>query len=110
SGLRTLLGEREAQVLVFSCLNDKPVTELAQILFPLFPHVVLAPLHAMRATSMEDLAAAALATGTSYVIADSVTDAMERAEEQACGGTVVVSGSVYLVGEARGWLRNEAEA
>ncbi|MGC9224728.1 MAG: bifunctional folylpolyglutamate synthase/dihydrofolate synthase [Terracidiphilus sp.] len=104
AGLRGLLERRAPRVLIFSCLRDKPAEELAQILFPLFERVVLAPIHSARATPMEDLLAAAKTTGTRAVAADSVSDALRAAQEGAAGGVVVVSGSVYLVGEARAML------
>ena len=49
---------------IFSCLRDKPVAEMAQILFPLFDQVIFAPIHSPRATPMADLLAAAESTGT----------------------------------------------
>jgi dihydrofolate synthase/folylpolyglutamate synthase len=91
-------------VLVFSCLRDKPFDEMAQILFPLFDEVIVAPIHTARAAALDDLLAAAAGTGTPAIAADSVTDALQMAEERAAGGVAVVSGSVYLVGEARGKL------
>lgn len=109
SGLRAMLGERDPHVLVFSCLRDKPVREMAQILFPLFERVVLAPLHAARAASVDDLSDAARATGTQFSEADSVVEALRQAERESHGGTVVVSGSVYLVGAARSWLLGKEE-
>src|SRR5271156_2674451 len=45
--------------LVFRCLKDKPVAELAQILFPLFGHVVVTPVDSPRSASVGDLLAAA---------------------------------------------------
>jgi dihydrofolate synthase/folylpolyglutamate synthase len=105
SGLQDLLKDAEPACLVFSCLRDKPVREMAQILFPLFTSIVLAPLHGARATEMDDLAAAAEQAGTPYVRAVSVVEALSIAQEQAQGGIAVVSGSVYLVGETRTWLR-----
>ncbi len=86
--------------LIFSCLRDKPVTELAQILFPLFDRVIFAPIHSPRATPVPDLLAAAAATGTPATAAASIGEALSLAEE-AAGSSIVVSGSVYLVGEAR---------
>lgn len=74
---------------------------MAQILFPLFEKVILAPIHAARATGLNDLLAAARATGTTAVAAESVGKALELAEEGTRGGVIVVSGSVYLVGEVR---------
>jgi dihydrofolate synthase/folylpolyglutamate synthase len=77
---------------------------MAQILFPLFERMILAPIHAARAAALDDLLAAAKATGTPAVAAESVSKALELAEKDARGGAVVVSGSVYLVGEVRGLL------
>ena len=98
-------------ILIFSCLQDKPVAELAQILFPLFKQVIFAPIHSLRATPVEDLLAAAAAAGTSAIAAQSVIEAIELARLAVAArkgeppqGLVVVSGSVYLVGEARGLL------
>jgi folylpolyglutamate synthase/dihydropteroate synthase len=50
--------------------------------------------------------AAAKATGTSAVAVDSVQEAIELAEIDAedASDVVVISGSVYLVGEARARL------
>jgi dihydrofolate synthase / folylpolyglutamate synthase len=95
---------RKPQTLVFSCLRDKPVAEMAQILFPLFEQVILAPIHTARAAAINDLLAAAKATGTPAVAGDTVQSALQIAGERAAGGVAVVSGSVYLVGEARAIL------
>jgi len=104
SGLRTILDETRPRVLVFSCLKDKPAAEMAQILFPLFDQVILAPISAARAAGMDELLEAASRTGTRAEAAESVREALRIAGERGRGGTVVVSGSVYLVGEARGIL------
>jgi len=106
AGLRTLLNNERPKTLIFSCLRDKPVAEMAQILFPMFERVILAPIHTSRATSVDDLMAAAKATGTSAVAVDSVQEAIELAEIDAedASDVVVISGSVYLVGEARARL------
>jgi dihydrofolate synthase/folylpolyglutamate synthase len=101
AGLRTVLREDQRRTLIFSCLRDKPVAEMAQILFPLFEQVIVAPIRSARAVPLEDLVAAAKATGTPAGVAESVRDALRLAEESSGGGTAVVSGSVYLVGEAR---------
>jgi dihydrofolate synthase/folylpolyglutamate synthase len=99
------------RTLIFSCLRDKPVAEMAQILFPLFDEVILAPIHTARAASLDDLMAAAEATGVRATVAESVQQAMQLAVEQVrqCAEhrLIVVSGSVYLVGEARTLLLAE---
>jgi dihydrofolate synthase/folylpolyglutamate synthase len=107
AGLYGLLSDTRPRHLIFSCLRDKPVGEMAQILFPLFEQVILAPIHSTRAAAMEDLEAAGRATGTPAVNAGSVREALQWAEERGQGGVVVVSGSVYLVGEARSLLLGE---
>jgi dihydrofolate synthase/folylpolyglutamate synthase len=104
AGLRTMLPEGAPHSLVFSCLRDKPVAELAQILFPLFDEVILAPIHAARAASVDDLMAAAASTGVHATAASSVSEALQMAQARAPHGPIVVSGSVYLVGEARALL------
>ena len=96
------------KVLIFSCLRDKPLAELAQILFPLFDRVVFAPIASLRATPLKELLAAAEQTGTPAESAETVAEALLLARKQADGAPVVVSGSVYLVGEARHWLLGEA--
>jgi dihydrofolate synthase/folylpolyglutamate synthase len=107
--LRAGLGDFDAKrprMLIFSCLRDKPVDEMAQILFPLFEEVIFAPIQSARAAGMESLEAAARATGSSAVSAGSVQEALRWAAERGQGGVVVVSGSVYLVGAARTLLQD----
>lgn len=105
AGLQQLVPEGAPLTLVFSCLRDKPLTEMAQILFPLFDRVIFAPIHSPRATPVEDLLAAAEAIGTAALAAGSVAEALALASTD---GAVVVSGSVYLVGEARALLLQQA--
>jgi dihydrofolate synthase/folylpolyglutamate synthase len=102
AGLRPASDQEPPRALVFSCLRDKPVAEMAQILFPLFETVIIAPMHTARAAALDELLAAARSTGTSAIAAESVPQALELARQhQPHCGQVVVSGSVYLVGEAR---------
>ncbi len=99
---------RRSRTLIFSCLRDKPIAEMAQILFPLFDRVILAPIHTARAAAADALLAAAEAAGIRALASESVGQAMQLALEEAGQrvqpGVIVVSGSVYLVGEARGLL------
>jgi dihydrofolate synthase/folylpolyglutamate synthase len=107
SGLRAILN-REAEAgcprtLIFGCLKDKPVAELAQILFPLFDRVIFAPIANPRATPVETLLDVAAATGTPAEASPSIHAALQHASRGG-QGLVVVSGSVYLVGDARALL------
>jgi dihydrofolate synthase/folylpolyglutamate synthase len=105
AALHNFLGDRKPRVLVFSCLRDKPAAEMARILFPLFDRVIVAPIHSPRATTVDDLMEAARLTGTPTLAAASVKEALRTARQDVAGGVVIVSGSVYLVGEARVLLR-----
>jgi dihydrofolate synthase/folylpolyglutamate synthase len=115
AGLNAVLADdRKPRILIFSCLRDKPVTEMAQILFSLFDQVIIAPIHTARAAALQDLLAAAQAAGTPAAAAESVRHALQLAREQVLhkqsdGGIIVVSGSVYLVGEARSLLLQQEE-
>jgi dihydrofolate synthase/folylpolyglutamate synthase len=104
SGLSEVLSEGRPRRLIFSCLRDKPAAEMAQILFPIFDQVIVAPIHSARAAHLDDLLEAAKLTGTPAKAAESVCQALQWAQEGVQGGVVVVSGSVYLVGEARSLL------
>jgi dihydrofolate synthase/folylpolyglutamate synthase len=104
ASLRDSFGDARLRTLVFSCLRDKPVVEMAQILFPRFDQVIFAPIHSARAASMADLLAAAAMTGTPAFAATSVAQALNLARERSHAQPIVVSGSVYLVGEVRSSL------
>ena len=92
-----------ANVLIFACLRDKPLREMTQILFSLFDHVILAPIHSPRATEVAELLAAAEATGVPSTPATTVAEAIQTALKLD-PARIVISGSVYLVGEARALL------
>lgn len=107
AGLQNALGGERPRTLIFSCLRDKPVAEMARILFPLFDRVIVAPMRAARATGLDELVAAAKGNGTAAIAAESIAQALQLAKERAQGGIIVISGSVYLVGEARSLLLAE---
>jgi dihydrofolate synthase/folylpolyglutamate synthase len=98
------------QVLVFGCLQDKPLFEMAQVLFPLFRQIVFAPIASPRAIAADELIRAAEMTGTPAVAAPTVEAALSTALEFAGGAPVVIAGSVYLVGAARAILLGHASA
>ena len=108
ASLAATMKDQSPRTLIFACLRDKPIVEMSQILFPLFDQVVLAPIHSVRAAAVSDLMAAAQATGTPAIAAESVAQALELAlhqvSQRAGEGVIVISGSVFLVGEARSLL------
>ena len=82
AGIRGILKSHKPRVLVFSCLRDKPLDEMAQILFILFYEVIVAPIDTARAATIHDLLAAAATTGTPAVSADLVADALRLAQDR----------------------------
>jgi dihydrofolate synthase / folylpolyglutamate synthase len=109
----TQLPDSRPRTLLFSCLRDKDLREMAQILFPLFDsssgdpgrgkdHIIFAPIDNPRATSLEDLLAAARALGIPASAAPHLAAALTQARAiTPPEGLVVATGSVYLVGEVR---------
>ena len=117
--LRSALGqlsESRPRTLLFSCLRDKAVDGIAQILFPLFDasadrvqdHIVLTPMMNPRAASIDDLKQAAARLEIPAIAAPDVAAAVEQARAiTPAGGLVVVTGSVYLIGDVRHILKKE---
>ena len=107
------LDESVPRTLLFSCLRDKDLGEMARILFPLFDstsgdparardHIVLAPIANPRAAAVEDLLAAARELDVPAHAAPHLAGALAQAHAiTPPGGILVVTGSVYLVGEIR---------
>ena len=87
--------------LVFGVLRDKAMSEMAEILFPIAEHVIVTHANNPRAASAAEIREAARRVGGDIEEADGVPAALERAGRVvAPDGIVVVSGSIYIVGEA----------
>jgi dihydrofolate synthase/folylpolyglutamate synthase len=87
-------------VIVFAAMRDKAVAEIATILFPLAAAVVATHADNPRAATPDEIAEAAARTGTVVVKQPDVAKALERARELAGEeGVVVITGSIYLVGD-----------
>ena len=104
------LPESQPRTLLFSCLRDKDLREMAQILFPLFDstagrpqdHIVLTPLDSSRAASLDELLATARALDVPAHPAPNPSAALALARQLTPPGSlIVVTGSVYLVGAVR---------
>lgn len=106
--MRAELAEIEGtgpRTLIFGCLHDKAVAEMAQILFPLFDHVLLTQVDSPRSATLTELIAAAEATGADFEACANAADALQRAKAiTPAGGLIVGTGSVYLVGKLRAEL------
>jgi dihydrofolate synthase/folylpolyglutamate synthase len=104
------LPERQPRALIFSCLRDKNLNEMSQILFPLFDssadrpydHIFFAPINNPRAAGLEELLAAAHALDIPAHAAPHLAAALAEARAVTPpNGLIIATGSVYLVGEIR---------
>ena len=88
-------------VIVFGAMRDKAVAEIASILFPLAAIVIATCADNPRAATPEEITVAGERTGAEIIAEPAVDRALARARELAgSDGVVVITGSIYLVGEA----------
>ena len=106
--LRSALSERYSDrplIFVFGAMRDKAISEMAEILFPLAERVVATRPENPRSASPEEIQHAAGRTGAEIEPVAEVGSALKRARMAAGPQTViVVTGSIYLVGEAMRFL------
>lgn len=102
--LRSALSEQYQDrplIFVFGAMRDKAISEMTEILFPLAERVIATRPQNPRAASPEEIQQAAARTGVEIEMVEDVRQALERARALTKPGTVVViTGSIYLVGEA----------
>jgi len=110
--LRSTLSEYAADrplTFVFGAMRDKAIGEIAEILFPLASHVVATRARNPRSASPEEVRQAASRAAADIELAGSVPAALARARELTPkDGLIVVTGSIYLVGEVLGELKASA--
>ncbi|HEV7219396.1 MAG TPA: folylpolyglutamate synthase/dihydrofolate synthase family protein [Terriglobales bacterium] len=88
-------------VFVFGAMRDKAIGEIAEILFPLAHTVIATRADNPRSATVEEIREAAVRASTDILDAPDVATALESAKALAGhDGVVVVTGSIYVVGEA----------
>ncbi len=105
-------------IFIFGAMRDKAIGEIAEILFPLADHVVLTQARIPRAATPEEIRAAAGRTATEMSAVPTVADALQRVRDivsavaahngdapgpappTAGNLLLVITGSIYIVGEA----------
>jgi len=88
-------------IFVFGAMRDKAISEMAEILFPLAEQVIAVQAENPRAASPEEIREAAKRSSTQIETAENVASALDRARALSKPETVVViTGSIYVVGEA----------
>ena len=90
---------------IFGVMRDKAIAEIADIIFPLADRVIATHAENPRAASPQQIAELGAHAQTEILQAKSVPEALERASTLAGSkGVIVITGSIYIVGEALGIL------
>ena len=102
--LRSALSEQYEDrplIFVFGAMRDKAISEMAEILFPLADRVIATRPANPRSASPEEIQQAGSRTGAEIEAVGEVEAALDRARAISRPDVVmVVTGSIYLVGEA----------
>jgi dihydrofolate synthase / folylpolyglutamate synthase len=100
STLSTCYADRPV-TFVFGAMRDKAIGEIAEILFPLAERVIATRADNPRSASPDEIRDAAARTATDIEDAPNVAAALARARSlSGPKSVVVVTGSIYIVGEA----------
>jgi dihydrofolate synthase/folylpolyglutamate synthase len=102
--LRSALSERfpgRRPIFIFGAMRDKAIAEMAEILFPLAERVIATQAggNNPRTATPQEIAAAGARISVKWEIAATVSDALQ-AVRAVKDELVVVTGSIYVVGEA----------
>ena len=93
--------EDRPMTFVFGAMRDKAIGEMAEILFPLATQVIATKADNPRSATPDEIREAATRIATDIEDAEDVASALARARSLAgSSGIVVVTGSIYIVGEA----------
>jgi dihydrofolate synthase / folylpolyglutamate synthase len=88
-------------IFIFGAMRDKAIREMAEILFPLAERVIVTHADNPRSALPEEIREAAARTATDIESANHVPSALRLARTQiGPEGVIVVTGSIYIVGEA----------
>jgi dihydrofolate synthase/folylpolyglutamate synthase len=102
--LRSALSEQYEDrplIFVFGAMRDKAIAEMAEILFPLAERVIATQPQNPRSASPDEIKQAASRTAAEIELVAAPQAALDRARISAGARTlIVVTGSIYLVGEA----------
>lgn len=89
--------------IIFGAMRDKALTEMAELLFPLADHVILTQAQNPRAAAPQEIRASAPGVTDNTLLEPNVSDAIKRAQAlnlNRRNGVVVITGSIYIIGEA----------
>ena len=110
--LRKYLDEfvRQPITMIFGAMKDKEVSEIAGILFPKAENIILTRPDNSRAMAANEIVALskALSAQDRCFLTENVADAITKANEIAGDDSIIlITGSLYLVGEAKRILSSQ---
>ena len=97
------LGEGRELTMVFGVMRDKAMQEITEILFPIANRVIVTHANNPRSASPDEIrkAASRVAASTNMEEAEDVAEALNQSRRLTRPGSlVVITGSIYIVGEA----------
>ncbi len=107
--LRSALSERyedQPFTLIFGAMRDKAIHDMAEVIFPVAARVLAVTADNPRSATGEEIRTASGRLADRVEAVHSVKDALRAAMQPSGGpGLVVVTGSIYIVGEALRALR-----
>jgi len=107
--LRSALSERYSDrplTFIFAAMRDKAISEMTEILFPIAERVIATRADNPRSASPEEIQQAGTRTGAEIELANDVSQALARVHFGAKpDAVIVITGSIYLVGEAMRLLK-----
>ena len=94
--------------IIFGAMKGKDVAEMAALLFPHAENLILTRPENSRSRTAEELAAVVPDgfDGADPILTNSVAEALDAASEVCGDSLVLITGSLYLVGEAKKILNN----
>lgn len=107
--LREFLDENIARpiTMIFGAMQDKDIAEIAAILFPLAEKLILTRPDNPRSAPPQDLERFSAGVGDRVFVTETVSDALAKARAvQTEGEVILITGSLYLIGEAQKILNN----
>jgi len=85
---------------IFGAMRDKAIGEMAEILFPLAERVIATRAENPRSATVDEIRQAAVRTSADIQPAEDVAAALDQVQGLVPPHVVVITGSIYIVGEA----------
>jgi dihydrofolate synthase/folylpolyglutamate synthase len=103
STLSACHGDRSLTI-IFGAMRDKAIGEMAEILFPLADRVIATRADNPRSSTADEIREAASRLSVEIQSTEDVCEALAEVEQLGRNSVVVITGSIYVVGEAMSQL------